>query len=147
MSKSTSERTVEQTVVFTLGEESYGIEIFRVNEIIRLCEITPIPQTQRHVKGLVNLRGKTVPVIDLHERLGLDEMTEADSARIIVLESDHGDVGVMVDSVREVVTFGPDDVEDAPTIGNETSAQFVRGVARQGDHLITLLDLDQALAA
>lgn len=137
----------EQMVVFRLGTESYGIHIFRVNEIIRLREITPIPRTESHIRGLVNLRGKTIPVVDLRVRLGLEALDDSESSRIIVVETDQGNVGIVVDEVREVMTLQPDQVESAPNLVISVSTDFVRGVAKSDGLLITLLDLDKALAA
>lgn len=137
----------EQMVVFRLDTESYGIDIFRVNEIIRLREITPIPRTDTHIRGLVNLRGKTIPVVDLRARFGLPTRDDGESTRIIVVESDQGNVGIVVDEVKEVLTLTPEQVEHAPTLVTSVSTDFVRGVAKQNAMLITLLDLDKALAA
>lgn len=136
-----------QTVVFRLADESYGIEIFRVNEIIRLREITPVPRTEHHVRGLVNLRGKTIPVIDLRTRFALPVGGETDASRIIVVESEAGQIGVVVDAVTEVLTLDSDQIEDTPALVADSDNQFVKGVAKTNDKLITLLDLDYALAA
>ncbi|MCA0360701.1 MAG: chemotaxis protein CheW [Armatimonadetes bacterium] len=137
----------QQTVVFRLADESYGIDIFRVNEIIRLREITPVPRTENHIRGLVNLRGKTIPVVDLRARFSLPVEEETDSCRIIVVDAEHGQVGVIVDAVTEVMTLGSDQIEDTPPLVTDVSTDFVKGVAKHHDHLITLLDLDKALAA
>jgi purine-binding chemotaxis protein CheW len=137
----------EQLVVFRLDNESYGIEIFRVNEIIRLREITPIPRTGNHIRGLVNLRGKTIPVVDLHARFSLAPTEDTDATRIIVVESDQGNVGVVVDEVKEVMTLDQDNVEQTPALVASVGTEFVRGVAKQSGQLITLLDLDKALAS
>lgn len=140
-------QTDEQLVVFKLNTETYGIEIFRVNEIIRLRDITPIPRTQDHIRGLVNLRGKTIPVVDLHARFDLNASVDSESTRIIVVESENGNIGVVVDEVKEVITIQCDQIEQTPAIVASVSADFVRGVAMQAGHLITLLDLDKALAS
>jgi purine-binding chemotaxis protein CheW len=137
----------QQTVVFRLAGESYGIEIFRVNEIIRLREITPVPRTEAHVRGLVNLRGKTIPVIDLRSRFSLPTAEETDSSRIIVVDSESGQIGVVVDAVTEVLTLQGEQIDQTPTLVSDPDNQFVRAVAKTNDRLITLLDLDFALAA
>lgn len=137
----------EQLVVFRLDNESYGIEIFRVNEIIRLREITPIPRTGHHIRGLVNLRGKTIPVVDLHARFSLAPKDDSDSTRIIVVESDQGNVGIVVDEVKEVITLTPEQIEQTPALVASVGTEFVRGVAKEDGQLITLLDLDKALAS
>lgn len=136
-----------QTVVFRLSDESYGVEIFRVNEIIRPREITPIPLSEPHILGLVNLRGKTIPVVDLRTRLQLATSESTYASRIIVVETEQGNVGMMVDAVTEVVTLLAEEIEDAPELVTEVDNDFVRGVAKRNQGLITLLDLDQALAA
>lgn len=136
-----------QTVVFRLASESYGIEISRVNEIIRIREITPIPRTEGYIRGLVNLRGKTIPVVDLKARLGLGESIDTESSRIIVVEGAQGNVGVVVDAVTEVVILSDHQIEDTPPLVSSFSTDYVRGIAKEEGHLITLLDLDKALAA
>ena len=137
----------EQLVIFRLAQEAYGIEIFRVHEIIRPREVTPVPRTDFHIRGLINLRGKTVPVVDLRLRFGLEAGDDTDSTRVIVVESESGNVGIVVDAVSEVMTVQPDVVERAPTLVCDATTEFVRGVAKVGDRLITLLDLDRALVA
>ncbi|MBX3118886.1 MAG: purine-binding chemotaxis protein CheW [Fimbriimonadaceae bacterium] len=137
----------EQMVVFQLDTELFSIDIFRVNEIIRLREITPIPGTDAHIRGLVNLRGKTIPVVDLRVRFGMPEFEEKNSTRIIVVEMESGNVGIIVDAVREVFTVQPEQVENTPALISTVDMEFVRGVAKHSDHLVTLLNLDQALAA
>ena len=141
MSTDTVIHTEEQNVVFVIGNESYGIDIFRVNEIIRLREITPIPRSESHIRGLVNLRGKTIPVVDLAVRLSLNTDGDTDNTRIIVVDTEQGHVGIIVDEVREVVTLKSEEVEATPTMVSELSADFIRGVAKQPSGLITLLDL------
>jgi len=147
MSAEVNTRTEEQAVVFLLGQESYGIDIFRVNEIIRLREITPIPKAEPHIRGLVNLRGKTIPVIDLNVRLSLPNSEDSDATRIIVVDNDGGHVGLVVDGVREAAPLEPQQVQDAPAMVSNLSEEFVRGVASLEAGLITLLDLDKALVA
>ncbi|RYG16005.1 purine-binding chemotaxis protein CheW [bacterium] len=132
----------EQVVVLRLGTERYGIDIFRVNEIIRLREITPLPHTAPHVRGLVNLRGRTIPVVDLRVRLGMDCGEATGQARIIVVEAGSGQVGLIVDEVCEVGTLDGGSIEPPPGLAE---GDFVRGVARRGDRLVALLDLDRTL--
>jgi purine-binding chemotaxis protein CheW len=136
-----------QTVVFRLSGESYGIEIFRVNEIIRMRDITPIPRTEAHISGLVNLRGKTIPVVDLRVRMGLEVVEETDSSRIIVVDAEDGQVGIIVDAVNEVVTLEGQHIEPTPSLANDDQTEFVEAVAKRDAELVTLLNLDSALAA
>jgi purine-binding chemotaxis protein CheW len=134
-----------QYVVFKIGPESYGIDIFRVNEIIRLRSITPVPGTPPYVKGLVNLRGKTVPIFDLSERLGMFADEQTDSWRIVILDGKHGLVGVIVHQVCEVTTLSGDNVDAAPPMTSSMNADLVLGVAKTEVGLITLLDMDKVL--
>lgn len=136
-----------QSVVFHLNTELYGIDIFRVHEIIRLREITPIPKTPKHIRGLVNLRGKTIPVIDLRMKLTMPVTDDSDSTRIIVVEAEQGSIGLVVDSVKEVITIHKEEMEEAPALVAAGKSDFVLGLAKQGETLITLIDLDKALAA
>lgn len=147
MSEQATTRTQEQTVVFRLGNESYGIDIFQVNEIIRLREVTPIPRTAEHVRGLVNLRGKTIPVVDLRTRLNLPPADDSEASRIIVVEMSQGDIGIVVDAVTEVATFESEEIEATPPLVSDVASEFVRGVAKREGSLITMLNLDTALAA
>ena len=136
-----------QTVVFRLGTEYYGIDIFRVNEIIRMRDITPVPRTEPHILGLVNLRGKTIPVVDIRIRMNLPDTGEGESTRIIVVDSAHGNVGMVVDAVTEVVSLDRETIDDAPTLAQDSRTEFVLGVAKREGELIMLLDLDETLAA
>ena len=147
MSEKTETQIDAQTIVFKLGDECYGVDIFRVNEIIRMRDITPIPRTEPHIRGLVNLRGKTIPVVDLKLRLGMDAFVETEMTRIIVLDSEDGTVGVLVDEVREVVTLDQSKIDSAPALVTDLDTDFVGGVAKSDHGLITLLNLDRALAA
>jgi purine-binding chemotaxis protein CheW len=139
--------TEQQTVVFRLGQESYGIDIFQVNEIIRMREITPVPKSEAHVRGLINLRGKTIPVVDLRVRMSLPAAEATDSTRIIVVETENGNIGIVVDAVTEVVSLEGQEIHDAPKLVNDISTDFVQAVAQREGRLITLLNLDRALAA
>lgn len=146
-STSTALSGEHQTVVFRLGEESYGIEIFRVNEIIRVREITPIPGTEAHIKGLVNLRGKTIPIVDLRTRLQLPKVEQSETTRIIVVDTEGGNIGVVVDAVTEVITLMDTQIEETPALVCDENTDFVKSLAKQDDRIITLLDLDKALVA
>lgn len=137
----------QQVVVFRLEGETYGIDIFRVSEIIRVREITPVPHTKNYLRGLVNLRGKTIPVVDLSLRFGRAESTETDMTRIVILETDMGLVGVLVDEVCEVLKLQTEMLENTPDLVNENGNDFLLAIAKRNDRLITLLDVDKVLAA
>lgn len=144
---SQNSETVHQLVVFQLGEESFGIDIFRVNEIIRLKEITPLPGTESHVKGLINLRGKTIPVIDLRLRLGMPAKDSTEASRIIVVTVSRENIGVIVDAVTEVLNLSQGELQPTPDLVSEVNTEFIWSLARRHDKILTLLNLDQAIAA
>jgi|CXWL01.1.fsa_nt_gi purine-binding chemotaxis protein CheW len=135
----------EQMVVFRLNSESYCIDIFQVHEIIRMREITPAPGTAPHIKGLINLRGKTIPVVDLSMQLGFEGSELGNDTRIIVVEGGHGNVGLVVDAVQEVVTLQPSAVDATPPLVETDVLDLVRGVAKHEMGIITLLNLDQII--
>jgi purine-binding chemotaxis protein CheW len=136
-----------QVVVFRLGDELYGIHIFRVCEIIKLREITFVPRTKKHVRGLLNLRGKTIPIVDLRVCMSLEAAPDTEATRIIVVETDYDHVGLVVDSVKEVATLKPEQLESVSSLITDSKDDFICGIAKQGPHLVTLLDLDKVLAA
>lgn len=133
----------EQVVVFRLESERYGLDIFRVNEIIRTREITPIPHTEPSMRGLVNLRGKTIPVVDLRIRFGTTVDEDVETARIIVVEADGSQIGLVVDEVCEVCTIPGDSIEPPPSLVE--GVDCIHGVTRRNDQLVALLDLDRTL--
>ena len=144
---SQSSESVHQLVVFQLGEESFGIDIFRVNEIIRLKEITPLPGTESHVKGLINLRGKTIAVIDLRLRLGMPATDSTEASRIIIVNVGTENIGVVVDAVTEVLNLAQSDLQPTPDLVSELKTEFIWSLAKRHDRILTLLNLDRAIAA
>lgn len=137
--------TVEQHLTFRVGEESFGIPVSQVKEIIRTLPITPLPQMPDYVRGIVNLRGKVIPIVDLRLRmkLGTGDMTDRTCIVVAELQSEFYNgttVGVVVDGVEEV--FFPKEVEDATSFGNTLNTDFMRGIVRIHGELKTLLDLD-----
>lgn len=134
-----------QIVVFELAGELFGVDIFRVQEIIRNRDMTPIPKAPDHVKGLINLRGQTVPIVDLGRRLGLGPTAPSDATRIIVVDACDGHVGLLVDAVTEVLTVPKGMIEEAPKLASADGAGHVLAIARKENALISLLDLDRTL--
>jgi purine-binding chemotaxis protein CheW len=134
---------------FFLDAEEYGISILKVKEIIGLMSITPVPQTPRFVKGVVNLRGKVIPVIDLRLRFGMEEIGYADRTCIIVVEvsttSGCLPTGIVVDSVSEVLNIKGSDIEDTPTFGMRLRTDFILGMAKIGRGVKILLNIDRVL--
>jgi len=136
-----------QIVVFEIAGESFGIDIFRVQEIIRNRDVTPIPKAPNHVKGLINLRGQTIPIVDLGWRLGLGPNKPSEATRIVIVDASEGVVGLLVDAVTEVLTVPREMVEDAPKLASGERAGHVLAIVRKENSLISLLDVDKALAA
>jgi purine-binding chemotaxis protein CheW len=135
----------EQLVAFRLNGERYGIPISAVHEIIRATEITHVPNTSPSVLGVFNLRGKIVPVIDLRMRLTLPVTEQTRSTRIVVVESEQGIVGMMVDAVEEVMRMRTGDIEPPAGIVAGVDTDYLRGVGKSEDGLTILLDLDKVL--
>jgi purine-binding chemotaxis protein CheW len=134
-----------QLVLFKLGKESFGVEIATVESIIKMQPITRLPKAPKFIEGVTNLRGKIIPVIDLRKRLGVPA-TEANSeSRIVVVNLDGATVGMVVDSVEEVMHISEDTIEPPPAITISVAAHFIRGIAKTGSELVILLDLFKVL--
>ena len=136
-------------LTFTLAEEEYGIGILKIKEIIGMMPITTVPQTPEFVKGVINLRGKVIPVIDLRLRFGMGEIDYTERTCIIVVEID-GQVGtvligIVVDSVSEVLNVKGDDIEDTPTFGTKLDTEYILGMAKMEGGVKILLDIDRVL--
>lgn len=129
-----------QYIVIKLGEEQYGIDIRFIENIVRMQRITRVPKMPAYINGVINLRGEVVPVMSLRIKMGLaaDEITK--SSRIIILKLEQGAIGVLVDEVREVVTLEEDQIEKISYSAKEEN--FISGVGKVGDDLISLLDLN-----
>ena len=135
----------EQFVTFRLAGETYGIPITSVQEIIRICEITRIPRSFPYVRGVVNLRGNIVPVMDLRMRLGLPPTVDDAGARIIIVEAKSGVVGLIVDGVSQVKRIPNEQVEPARGWIAGRDSDLVESVAKLDEELIILLDVNKAL--
>ena len=135
-----------QLVVFSLGREEFAVEVAQVREIMRMEEITRMPKTPHYVEGIINLRGQIIAVIDLGKRLNLEDAERGSEARIIVVEAKDIKVGMIVDSVSEVLRVDANAVEPSPTLATDVSAAFLQGVVKQDNRLIILLDLTKVLS-
>ncbi len=137
-------------LTFTLAEEEYGIGILKIKEIVGMLPITSVPQTPAFVKGVLNLRGKVIPVIDLRLRFGMGEIEYTERTCIIVveIESQTGMVmiGIVVDSVSEVLNIKGDDIEDTPTFGTKLNTEYILGMAKMEGGVKILLDINQVLS-
>ncbi len=134
-----------QIVSFVIGEEEFGVNILNVQEIIRPVEITRVPNTTDFVVGVINLRGKIVPVVDLRKRFGMQSREIDKSTRIVVIELQDQVVGFMIDMVRQVIRLDRSVIEPPPELATGREAPYIRGVARLEDRLLTLIDLEVLL--
>jgi len=135
----------EQLVVFEVGDESFGIDISLVQEIIRLQPITEVPRAPMYVKGVINLRGKVIPVIDVRERFSIGMGEETKATRIVVVDVLGNIVGMIVDAVSEVLRLATDSIEPPSSIVGSVGSQYLRGIGKLEDKLVILLDLDTLL--
>jgi len=137
---------VHQWVTYRLGEETYGINVMQVQEVLRHSEIAPVPGSPVYVLGIINLRGNVVTVIDTRTRFGLETTETTDSTRIVIIESDEQVVGILVDSVAEVVYLKSSEIDGAPNVGTDESARFIQGVSNRDGELLILVDLNKLLS-
>lgn len=135
-----------QLVVFSLGREEFAVEVTQVREIMRMEEITRMPKSPHFVEGIINLRGQIIAVVELAKRLNLEAGERGGDTRIIVVEAEDIKVGMIVDSVSEVLRIGADTVEPSPTLAADVSAAYLRGVVKLDNRLIILLDLTKVLS-
>lgn len=135
-----------QLVVFELGDESYGVDISRVQDINRMQEITEIPHAPESVVGVINLRGRVIPVIDLRKRFGLPAAPNTKDTRIVVVHMEHNLIGMIVDAVSKVLRIPADIVEPPSPVLASIDSSYLRGIAKLDDNLVVLLDLDFVLS-
>jgi purine-binding chemotaxis protein CheW len=141
-----SEDKILQYVTFRLDDETYGINVMQIQEVLRYSEIAPVPGAPHYVLGIINLRGNVVTVIDTRTRFGLVQSDVSDQTRIVVLELEGQVVGVLVDSVAEVVYLKESEIETAPNVGNDESARFIQGVCNKNGELIILVEFEKMLS-
>src|SRR3990172_6124238 len=134
-----------QVVTFRVGSEDYGLHIMRVQEIIRVVETVKVPKAPVYVEGVINLRGKIIPIIDLRKRMMKAVTCYSDASRIIVVDTSGRLAGLVVDAVIDVVMLNSEDVEPCPSIDDSRRSDYIMGVGRQGDRLITVLSLESLL--
>lgn len=137
-------------LTFTLAGEDYGIGILKVKEIIGIMSITTVPQTPDYIKGVINLRGKVIPVIDLRLKFALASTDYTERTCIIVVEIAGGSnsilMGILVDSVSEVLNIKSTDIEDTPNFGSRLNTDYILGMAKTGGRVKILLDIDKVLS-
>jgi purine-binding chemotaxis protein CheW len=144
---SRQENTLLQLVTFAISEEEFGIDILRVQEIIRIMPITKVPNSPPAVEGVINLRGKVIPVIDLRKRFGMEPREHDSHTRIIVIEMHAMIVGFVVDGVSEVLRIQSSTVEPPPAVVAGIESEYIKGVGKLEDRLLILLDLDKLLTS
>lgn len=136
-------------LTFTLANEEYGIGILKIKEIIGRMPVTVVPQTPEFVKGVINLRGKVIPVVDLRCRFGMESIDYTDRTCIVVVEiavqAGTVMIGIVVDSVSEVLNIKGDDIEDTPTFGTRLNTDYIQGMAKLEGGVKILLDIDRVL--
>jgi purine-binding chemotaxis protein CheW len=140
-----------QCLTIRFGGEVYGIEVLRVREIIGLLRITRVPAMPDYVRGVVNLRGRIIPVVDLRVRFGIDVTEDGDRTCIVIVQVERDaspvTMGVIVESVADVVSLPDDAIEDVPSFGAGVDAAFLKGMGKLGDDVVMLLDIDSVLSA
>lgn len=145
-SDSSSDDEVFQRVTFQLENETYGINVMQVQEILRYTDIAAVPGAPDYVLGIINLRGNVVTVIDTRSRFGLMPAEITDNSRIVIIEAEKQVIGILVDSVAEVVYLKKSEIEAAPHVGTEESSQFIQGVTNRDGGLLILVDLNKLLS-
>ena len=137
-------------LTFALAHEEYGLEILKVREIIGYIDVTAVPQTPHYVKGVINLRGQVIPVVDLRAKFGMETAQVTDQSCIIVVEilqeSCKCSIGIVVDRVQEVLDIAGADIEESPQFGGAVSTDFILGMGKVGDAVKILLDINKVLA-
>lgn len=136
----------KQYVVFRIGEEEYGADINKVTVIERMLNIARVPTTPAYIKGVINLRGDIIPVMDLRLRLGLPEKEEDEDTRIIILDINKIFFGIIVDSVSEVLQLEEAKIESAAGIINDKNMDYINGVAKAESKLVTLINMEKLIS-
>jgi purine-binding chemotaxis protein CheW len=137
----------KQLVIFELGSENFGIDIASVEGIVKLQEITKIPQSPSYMEGITNLRGSVLPVIDLHKRFGMSAHERTNETRIVVANVDGLKIGMIVSAVSEVLTIDDNVIEPPPPMVSNVNSEFITGVAKIDKRLVILLDLGKVLTS
>lgn len=137
---------LKELVTFNVGEEEYGVEILKVQEIIRMIGITKVPKAPEFVEGVINLRGKVIPVVNFRKKFGMEDKEDNKETRIIVSNIDGRILGFIVDSVSEVLRLPISAIEPAPTIITSNDSEYIIGVGKLEDRLLILINLDKLLS-
>ena len=147
MQATATRESTREVLVFVLGAEEYGVDILKVQEIRGYEKVTPIPSAPEYLKGVVNLRGTIVPVIDMRVKFGMSEPRYDAFTVVIILRLAHRVIGIVVDAVSDVVALAHDEVKSAPQLGTVVDASFIAGLATQNDRMVLLLDIEKLLSS
>jgi len=134
-------------LTFALGDEDYGLEILKVREIVAMMDVTSVPRTPDFIKGVINLRGRVIPVFDLRLKFGMPGVEATDHTCIIVVSLDDVETGVIVDRVLEVLDIPEGAIEDAPSFGVDVNTAFILGMGKTNEKVTILLDIDRVLSS
>lgn len=137
---------LKQLISFNVGAEEYGLDLLRVKEVIRMRQITWLPRVPSCVKGIINLRGDIIPIVDLRDRFGLQAQEETEMKRVIVVEVKGRPVGMVVDSASQVVRVPADQFDQPPAVMGESSRDFITAVGKMKDKLVLMIDVDRILS-
>lgn len=139
-----------QYLTFTLGEETFALDIASVREVLEYTPITKVPRTHEHIRGVINLRGRAVPVVDMRLKFGMSENVRTVDTCIIIVEltidGEETLLGALADSVKEVMDILPADIEPAPKMGTSIRAEFIQGIGKRGDAFIIVLGIDKVFS-
>lgn len=142
--------STNQFLTFTLGDEVFALDISSVREVLEYTTITKVPRTPEYIRGVINLRGRAVPVVDVRLKFGMPETERTVNTCIIIVEVRLGGeetvLGALADSVKEVMDIEPKDMEPAPRMGTSIKADFIKGIGKQGEHFIIVLDIDKVFS-
>ncbi len=135
-----------QWVTFQLEQETYGVNVMAVKEVLRFTSIAPVPGAPDYVTGIINIRGTIISVINTRRRFGLPDAEPDEQTRIVIIEIGRHVIGIVVDSVAEVVYLRQSEIETAPNVGQEETARFIQGVCNRNNELLILVELDKMLS-
>ena len=133
-------------VTFRLAGETYGINVMRVQEVLRMTDVAPVPGAPPFVLGIINLRGNVVTVLDTRKLLALPSGGTTEHSRIMIIESGKVTVGLLVDSVAEVMNISATDIDPAPNIGNDEGSRYIHGICSSEEQILILIDLDKLIS-
>ncbi len=132
-------------VTFRLADETYGINVMQVQEVLRMTDVAPVPGAPHYVMGIINLRGNVVTVLDTRKLLDLATSDISDSSRIMIIESGKVTVGLLVDSVAEVVNIASSDIDPPPSVGNDEGSRYIQGIYSTEQQILILIDLNKLI--